>query len=330
MTADLIVTIDTEEEGLWSGRFSADEYPVHNIRGIPVFQRLCDDLGIAPTYLINSPIIEDDYARQTLGDILHSQRCEIGTHIHPWNTPPRAGEYSAHDSYLCNLPLHVQRAKLRVVTEQIRQGFDINPTSFRAGRYGLDRRGAQILFELGYQVDSSVCPYTDYSCDGGPDFRGAPCHPYWVGEQLIQPAATGDILEVPVSFGFNRTNFDLAFRIHERLTQPRWRRLRLNGICDRLGLLQKIKFSPEKGDAPRLLRLARAYAENRLPCLVMMFHSSSLVPGNTPYVTTEQALARFLAVIREVLGTCVAELGMRPATLSEFAANFRTKSQGAI
>lgn len=319
LAARLIVSVDTEEEGLWSDSFRATGNTVRNIGRLPRFQRLCDELGVEPTYFINSPVATDANAVAVLKDFLGDGRCEIGGHVHPWNTAPLDHACDARRSYLCNLPLTEQREKLRVVTEQIADAFDRAPTSFRSGRYGLDRAGAALLAELGYVVDSSVCPFTDYSVDGGPDFRGAPHRPYWIGSDLTRSGPPGGLLEVPVSFGFNRSNFALAFRVHEFLRTRPLGHLRLPGVLDRLGVLQKIKFSPEKGDVVRLSRLARAYLANGAPCMVMMFHSSSLLPGSTPYVTTERELEAFFATLRATLEYCIDELGMQPATLGGFA-----------
>lgn len=323
MTAKLIVTIDTEEEGLWSGKFSGYDNPVENLAGIPAFQAICDRHGIRPTYLVNSPVVSNEQGCAVLNDILRDGRCEIGCHIHPWNTPPEEDDITSERSYLCNLPRELQRAKLTTVTAQIEQRFGIRPTSFRAGRYGLDDDGAALLKELGYTVDSSVCPYMDYSDDGGPDFRGATWRPYFVGEKLLEPAPTRtELVEVPVSFGFNWTNFEAAHRLDEFLAGPRVRRFRVKGILERLGALRKIKFSPEKADSGRLSALADAYTRQAAPCMVMMFHSSSLQPGYSPYVPDPAALDTFLRTIDETFTYCLDTLGMHGATLSEFAAEF--------
>jgi hypothetical protein len=331
MDAALIVTIDTEEEGLWSGQFDPATATVRNIAGVPRFQQVCDAFGLAPTYLVNSPVATSAEAVAVLREIQDSGRCEIGAHIHPWNTPPGSGSYDARASYLNNLPLALQREKLAVVTDQITQAFGVAPRSFRSGRYGLDGAGAALLPALGYMVDSSVCPFTDYSADGGPDFRGAPWTPYWLdGGDIRQPAARrGSLLEVPVSFGFDRSQFALAEAIHGRLARGALSRLRAVGVLDRLRLLRKIKFSPEKGDAPRLNALARAYAHNGAPCMVMMFHSSSLLPGQTPYVRDARQLEAFLDTLRGVFEYCLGELGMRPMTLAGFADAYAVANPGA-
>ena len=319
----LIVTVDTEEEGLWSGAFPTAGATVTNIAGVPRFQDICDRLQIQPTYLVNSPVAENETAVAILKEILDSHRCEIGTHIHPWNTAPIVGNYNARDSYLCNLPTELQNKKLLHVTRQIEDNFERRPLSFRSGRYGLDADGAALLRQMGYIVDSSVCPFTDYSADGGPDFRGAPVTPYRIGEDIRGSAGSGcGLLEVPVSIGFNRTNFARCDRFHQRISRGIPKKFRAVGLLDRLGVLQKTKFSPEKGGAGRLMALARAYAKQNLPCLVLMFHSSSLLPGATPYVPDQKSLAGFLDDLATVLEYCVALLSLTPMTLTQFAQRY--------
>ena len=163
----------------------------------------------------------------------------------------------------------------------------------------------------------------DYSEDGGPDFRGATWRPYFVGDKLLEPSpARTELVEVPVSFGFNWTNFEAAHRLDEFLASRVVRRFRVKGVLERLGALRKIKFSPEKADTGRLSALANAYSRQAAPCMVMMFHSSSLKAGYSPYVPNPAALDEFLRTIDETFTYCLDTLGMRGATLSEFAAEF--------
>ncbi len=296
----LIVTIDTEEEGLWGGRYRMTGNTVENIRGVPRFQSLCDQLGIRPVYLVDAPVVQDDRASAILGEIHAAGGCEIGTHVHPWCNPPIDEVADQRESYLCNLPESLQRAKIEWLTEAISERFGKRPVSFRAGRYGLDITGARVLAELGYRVDSSVIPFTDYSADRGPDFGNAPWQPYWVGgEDLCCAAASGKLLEVPVSVGFNRSSFSRAMRCQSLLGKAPFRWLRLEGILDRSQVLKRIKLSPEQATARDMKTLIDRYCESPSAVLVMMFHSSSLVPGESPYVGDESELEEFLGRIAE-------------------------------
>ena len=118
---------------------------------------------------------------------------EVGAHLHPWTTPPFGGEpglarNDAAHTYPCHLDEPLLAAKLRALTTaQIRDAFGAAPTSFRAGRFGLDATGARLLAELGYVVDSSVTPYVSWAGNpgrpgwgGGPDFRGHTPYPFRV------------------------------------------------------------------------------------------------------------------------------------------------------
>jgi hypothetical protein len=248
MPVDLIVTVDTEEEGLWSGTFRTQHNTVANIQQVPRFQQLCDRFGIKPTYLVDWPVLDDEAAVGVLDGIQQSGRCEIGAHLHPWCTPPLDGHaVTPRETYMCNLPETSQRDKLAGLTDCVQQRFGTRPTSFRAGRYGLDATGARLLAQLGYLVDSSVLPFTDYSAESGPDFREAPWRPYYFnGDDLAVPHDEGALLEVPVSVGFSRADIAAAARWRRWAERPWPRRLRMVGALDRLGVARRIKFTPEQ------------------------------------------------------------------------------------
>jgi len=316
----LIVTIDTEEEGLWSSDFRRDGYTVRNVQCVPRFQQLCEDFGIRPTYLVDTLVVADDSAISVLRAILDAGQCEIGAHLHPWCAPPFEEQISRFNSYLCNLTPSLQMRKLEQLTSDIEDRFGRRPTSFRAGRYGLDIVGARCLDQLGYVVDSSVISYYDYRSEGGPDFSLAPFKPYRTGGlELSTPSDNGKLWEVPVSVGFSQPNFQRSAVWYSRVRHPILRRLHIPGILDRLGLLRKIKFSPEQADSDQMNQLADMYVANDAPCLVMLFHSSSLMAGCSPYVKDEAGLERFLANLRNTFDYCLGKLGMTADTLTGFA-----------
>ena len=88
MTAAFIVTVDTEEEGLWGGRYPRTGHTVENVRGVVRFQTLCDQYGVRPTYLIDAPVLENEAAAGLLRGLKDNGVAEIGAHMHPWCTPP--------------------------------------------------------------------------------------------------------------------------------------------------------------------------------------------------------------------------------------------------
>lgn len=323
MTASLIVTIDTEEEGLWAGRYRRTENTVENIQHVPRFQALCDQFDVRPTYLIDAAVAEDERAVGVLRPIQHGGRCEIGAHLHPWCNPPFEEEIAPRNTYLCNLPESLQRAKLTWLTERIEERFGKRPTSFRAGRYGLDIVGAGLLCELGYLVDSSVIPFTSYAAESGPDFSTAPVTPYFVGrDDLRVPQTSGSLLEIPVSLGYNRVDFERAHALRRAASATWLKWMHGVGILDRLGLVRRVKFSPEQAQAPELKRLVDHFLARRAPVMVLMFHSSSLMPGGSPYVPDPSSLESFLGRLREVFEYCLMRRGMVADTMSGFAAKW--------
>lgn len=316
----LMVTIDTEEEGLWGGSYRRTGNTVNNIHGVPRFQQLCDEFGVVPTYLIDAPVVTTDWAVEILRRCQDESGAEIGTHVHPWCNPPLVEEISVEQSFLCNLPEQLQREKIEWLTQQIFEKFDRRPTSFRAGRYGLDHIGIRILEDLGYLVDSSVIPYTDYSSQSGPNFLNATLAPYVPDrDDILSSSVNRQILEVPVTVGFNRRNFERAHTCQQSIRNNTFlRKCRMEGLLDRSGLIRRIKLSPEQADASRMQALIHQCLSRRLPSLVLMFHSSSLVPGNTPYVRSAEELDEFFRRLRLTFEYC-RSIGVKFGSLTEFA-----------
>lgn len=301
----LVITVDTEEDGLWQGRYPRQHTSVENLRGLPRFQAFCEKLGIRPTYLIDWPVVECSWAVEWLAAWQEAGQCEVGAHLHPWCNPPFHEECNDYNSYLCNLPSELQYEKLRQLTEAIQRRFGRRPRSFRAGRYGLDAAGARMLAELGYLVDSSVTPFVDWSSDGGPDFRHAPWRPYRpAADELCQPSENGRLWEVPVLSGYNVHDFEKASRHWQKLARLPCRVFRILGILDQLGVLQQIRFSPEKANARRMKKLVDASVTQDSECLVMIFHSSSLTPGHSPYVRDARQLDAFYERIDATFAHC--------------------------
>lgn len=299
----LLVTIDTEEEGLWGEGYRSHGNTVRNLRGLPRFQDLCDEFGVCPTYLVDTPVVEDDQGSELLATYQRTGRAEVGGHLHPWCTAPFTEELNRRNSYLCNLPEELQRAKLETLTAQIHSRFGRSPTSFRAGRYGIGLPALRILAELGYLVDSSVVPFTSFAADGGPDFRTAPWQPYRVdADNLLRPATTAGLAipELPVGAGFTSRDFSRTWSRRQRLQQSPWRFFRLAGLLDRVGIGRRIKLSPEQATGPQMVHLLRNSLAQQATCLVMLFHSSSLIAGGSPYVPDRAALDEFFARLRHV------------------------------
>ena len=333
MKSTLIVTIDTEEEGLWTGSYRQSGNTVENIQHVPRFQALCDRFGIRPTYLVDAAVASDERAVALLRSIQDAGGCEIGAHLHPWCNPPFDEEIVPRNTFLCNLPEPLQRAKLCWLTDRIEESTGRRPTAFRAGRYGLDISGALLLEQSGYTVDSSVIPFTSYAQEDGPDFSRAPTNPYFAGgEDLTAPQPSGGLLEVPVTIGYSRTDFERAHALREAAGAHWLKPFHAVGILDRLGLARRIKFSPEQATSGELLKLVDNCLVRNAPAMVLMFHSSSLMPGGSPYVPDTTALERLLERLEDVFEYCRQRQEVDCDTMSGFASRWSLlpSSAGAL
>lgn len=308
-TIYLFVTIDTEEDawGIPSCSCLTDEKPcpVENIYSLPKVQKIFDEFAIRPVYLCNAPVLEDQRAIELLRNFLKQNRCDIGSHIHPWNTHPISEEIIEVNTHLKNLSPSLIKKKLTNITDAIKTNFDINPIIFRAGRWGMNADVLKILIKLGYKIDTSVTPYTDWSeYANGADFTGFPDRPYYINlaQGISKPASKYlDLLEIPVSIGFNRACFPFWNKVYTLLKRPLINKLRLAGLLHRTGLLQKIWLSPEFNNAREMISLSKILLQKGNNLLNLTFHSTSLSPGKNPFVRSEADLVNFISRIRDYL-----------------------------
>lgn len=316
----LVVSIDTEEDN-WNR--SRDNVTVANIRELRALASLFRRLGVRPTYFTTYHVAEDPCAADVLREVSEGESAEIGAHLHPWNTPPMEEPFVPRNSMVKNLPADLQLEKLRRLTAVLERRFERAPTAFRAGRYGLGSETVGALVECGYRVDSSVSPFVDLRpTDDGPNYVGAPMSAYRLapGRDVRDPAPDGRLVEVPLSYGFNRAPFafwDPARRLLERAP---WRWLHLAGIAARLGVLQRLILSPELASVSEMLTLSRRLLQHGLRHLHLTLHSPTLVPGLSPFAATAADVSRLYAAIEGYVEGLARITPFQAATVSEAAA----------
>lgn len=311
----LIITIDVEEDN-WAS-YSPTDYTVENVKKIPLLQRLFDDFNVKPTYLITYPVAKDKTAISILKEILEEDRCEIGTHCHPWNTPPFEEENNKENSMLCNLPEELQYKKISFLHDTIQNHFGAKPVSFRSGRWGYSPEVARCQYRLGYRIDTSITPYTDWTGSHGPDFSDITPRPFKFSiENTNEGSMNGDLIEVPATIGFLQNNFGLSNYILKRLKRKPIDRLRLVGLLHRLKLLNKVWLSPEVSDSKSMIKLTRCMMRKKYSLINMVFHSSSLKAGLTPFVKTKADEKRFYQHLKEFL-TFTRDTGIESIRLSD-------------
>jgi hypothetical protein len=321
---EFIITIDTEGDNQWNHGIALT---TENIKFVPRFQDLCNKYQVKPTYLVTSEICEDPFAKEIFTNYSKTEKAEIGAHLHSWTTPPFLDKdgYRYNDinhAFATELSEDLLSEKIKNLTNQIETSFGKRPLSFRSGRYGFNGSVAKILKENSYLVDSSVTPYTNWSLNtgiqggkGGPDFVDNTPFPYKYNSDY------GSLLEIPITilptkfplnknekiarYYFRNVKNSIPLRVFRKLlfkNQPLWLRP-YNWMT--IGLFDEI------------LNVARKI---ELPYLVMMFHSSELMPGCSIYRKDESAIEQLYDQLEHFFILLQKE-NIKSVTLSEAAKN---------
>jgi hypothetical protein len=304
----VVVTIDTEADGQWR---HGTELTTANVAWWAPFQDLCERHGAQPTYLVTTEIAEDDAAVAFLAPRAERGALEVGAHLHPWTSPPFRDEPGLRrndedHTYPCQLEPELLQAKLAGLTALIEERFGARPLSFRAGRFGIDAACAALLAAQGYVVDSSLTPFVSWRDNpgrpgwgGGPDFSGHDAYPFRVAG--TGPAATPEagapgrgLVELPVTILPTYAPTRRSALMRRRWEARPWRLLR-----ERLGLWDRpqplwLRPRPEL-DAGDLEAVVAEAERLHLPFAVLMFHSSELMPGGSPYRPTAASIDVLLA-----------------------------------
>jgi hypothetical protein len=214
---------------------------------------------------------------------------------------------SRHNSFPGNLPRHLEAAKLRSLGDCVGEHFGSRPIIYKAGRYGCGPHTADILEELEYEVDLSVCPRMDYSAEGGPDFTQSSAWPYWFGKQRR-------LLELPLTVGFAGLLRRWGTILHGLASHPPLAALHAPAVLARLRLVDKIWLSPEGYLSAEHIKLVRALHRDGLRVFSFALHSPSAEPGNTPYVKSWRDLDALLCRCRRFFDFFMGELGGCPTT----------------
>ena len=297
-----LVTVDVEGDDLWS---RPRTITTRNAKFLPRFQSLCEAYDLNPTYLTNFEMVKCPDFQEFGRDVIRRGRGEIGMHLHAWNSPPllplTSDDFNYHP-YLVEYPEHVMRQKITFLTEFLEDTFGVKMVSHRAGRWGFNEAYARILVENGYQVDSSVTPHLswsrtlgDPSQSGGSDYSQFPETPYLVNLEDISRRGTSPLLEVPV------TTQKILMKEGTTHFFVKW--LRPNGR-----------------NLQALLRIMGQASEERRECVVLVIHSSELMPGGSP---TFRQTADIESLYRdlEVLFTTVSKM-FYGVTLTDFYCEF--------
>ncbi|MGC8602553.1 MAG: hypothetical protein ACP5VS_02555 [Desulfomonilaceae bacterium] len=280
------ITIDVEEEGLFSGLYSPNDAPATNIFELDRLDRIFMDLGVRPTLLVSYQVAKKPACLNKLFTLTQRWNGEIGAHLHHWNTPPIVYNPAPPPvpSELMSMDL-LESKTLSLI--EILSTIGKTPTSFRMGRFNMGPKMLQVLEKIGVKVDSSVTPMR--KAYGGADHLCAPTDPYFPNP--LEPTQKGEslVLEVPVTV---LPIFNEIGQYFERLSNVS---LIPGGVAEWLSMnLGSIACQPawvNLGIAKAGVMLHKSRGGE---CVTVFFHSSELTPKMNPLNPTEEDVQKFI------------------------------------
>jgi len=315
MSPAILVGIDTEADDQWSAS-GRERLEVRNAERLPALQSLFEEFEGRPTYVVTHEMATKPGSASVLRQLVAGGRCEIGSHLHPWSSPPFRPEDRDGHTYPLNLPQELLERQLKELTETIESSLGVRPPTYRAGRNGFDGRSARVLEGLGYTVDTSVDPLFNERRKGGPIFSGAALRPYHPDYADVRRSGRARLLEIPISAATLPALPKSLERLYAELPPLPWR-----GALKRLGL-RAVWLRPSYSPLPDMVRFASSLAARRAPCFNIIFHSSEILPGGSPYTPDQASVDRFLDSLRRLLEH-LRSLGGSGQTYAEFAARYR-------
>ncbi|MBM3777402.1 MAG: WalW protein [Acidimicrobiia bacterium] len=287
----LFVVIDTEEEFDWQAPFSRERVSVRHLRQIEQVQAIFDRHQVRPTYVVDYPVASQPDGYEPLGEIARAGRATIGTHVHPWVTPPFEEPVSTANSFLCNLPAPLQRAKMEATMAAVEAHMGVRPTVFKAGRYALGAETVHWIEELGFEVDQSIMPHYDFSAQRGPSYLRFTAEPFLFGpRRLLALPCSCDVIGMA---GRSAASLRHRASAYERFHVP--------GLLARLRIADRLVLSPEGFSLAEMKRLATHLVRRGTRILTLTLHSTSIEPGHTPYVRSHADQQAFLARLEAFL-----------------------------
>jgi hypothetical protein len=286
------VTVDTEEEWDWASGYPTRSGSITNIQHLTRLQEVCDRRGAAVTYFVNHAVLAHSDSRRIIQELAQRPRVEIGMHIHPWNTPPlqSVDNVPIRDSFLQNLPVELIRAKLQTVVESFTQS-GLSPRSYRGGRYSTSPIIQDFLRDHGILADCSILPFNTWPDDGAPDFRDRDVQP-----TRKEPRREGDaaLWELPLTYAYSRRPFRFWHNLLTAFSTSPLSALRLVGMLDRFGIAHRAWLNFEHPLGEKMLSFLRGLRPLGMPFVCFSMHSSSLLPGGSPYSQTRADVERLL------------------------------------
>lgn len=266
---NLYVTLDTEMDADIHWRKSNTPCFSSVLEGIPKFLRpIWDQYRVNPIYFVSPEVVEDETCCSVLKAEIE-KGAVIGAHLHPEYIEPERKGYreSVPSEFPCfAYESNIEKEKLKNLVVLIEKNLGVKPVWYRAARFGADNDTIAILKELGFQYDSSVTPYIDWSQKGGPNHSKGRVKSYYIRGNEIYSASDKKegIKEYPVTIMGKRWGF-LGKLLPDNWLFYQWIRPSHMTYIEQKNMLKSAKRTGIKD-------------------IVMMFHTMEIMINKTPYV----------------------------------------------
>lgn len=313
-----IITIDVEGDNAWS---KPERVATENAKFLARFHELCVKYGQRPTYLTNYEMALDPVYQELVNDPKVRGECEIGMHLHGWDTPPLeplTDKDYWYQPYITEYPKDAIFAKIETMTRLVEDKLNVKPVSHRSGRWAWDDTVHEALLKFGYRVDCSLTPYFDWKkgdilpgsgVDGLRHYDTPPrAHRMALREAL-------GLLQVPF---LSQKPKGIGLSLRRGLP---WKPLLARRVIDKL--FSTISLRPSINSKENMIGYLKATRAERAEYVEFMIHSSEFMPGGSPYYPNEAAVERLYEDIEAVFAE--ASTGFVGTTLAEFCDLFEAK-----
>jgi hypothetical protein len=308
----LVISIDVEEEGLFSGRYPRTPPGVENVRELRRLEFITSEFGFPLTLLTTYRVAVSPPCQEILLYFRDLFRAEIGAHLHHWSTPPFEVLPYCEPIRSDLLPPPLLEAKFETLLASLRDNLGVVPQVFRMGRFDIGEVVFNLLPKFGLNVDSSVVPLQRIS--GGPDHFLAPADPF---RRLPDPLRPGNwILEVPLTIvPLVRTSPQLIHQLASNISERN-----RNAVFTGFRYIASVGIHPAWFPLQSMKLAVRLHRSRRGRVLNMFLHSSELKPGASPSFTTEGAVNSLVDKIRKFLSWLVRTGPVEGVTLGQLYA----------
>ena len=302
-----IITIDTEEDNQWN---FDKEATTENVKFLPRFQELAEKYDYKPVWLTTYGMAQNNEFVDYFKEKQKKGLCEIGMHLHAWNTPPKyeLKEVEKQRPYLIEYPLDVMENKIRELDNILTKKFEMKPISHRAGRWATNEDYFKLLKKYDYKIDCSVTPHIDWTHTLG--LTGKQGTNYKEYPEQAYPLFNG-MLEVPVTIrqlrAFEKTKIKTLKKFVKEVIlyitkKSQWIRPSSSLCAD--GMKKVIDKCNKNNEY-----------------IMFMIHSSELMPGGSPNFKTEESIEKLYQVIEELFKYSK-QLGYKGITLREYYSKY--------